>query len=298
MTAQTPGTLDTRHSTLDAIDYPPARGIHWRAIWGIIRKDLRVVFQSKSVVLPMIIVPLILLVIIPAGMGIAINIFGPRMMQSADFAEILDMVPASMREGPYGNNPLQLATLFLLRSMFAPLYLILPIMTASVVAADAFAGEKERKTLEALLYTPTTDFDLLLSKLLGALIPAVLVAWASALVYWLVVDLVAFPIFGRPILPDVTWLLLALWVAPAAAAMALGATVLVSSRAKSFQDAYQISGLVVLPVVILMLGQTLGIFFLSPLLTFLVGLLFFAAAAVLVVIGANLLKRQEILARL
>jgi ABC-type Na+ efflux pump permease subunit len=174
----------------------------------------------------------------------------------------------------------------------------MPIMTASVVAADAFAGEKERKTLEALLYTPTSDFELMVAKMLGAFIPAVIFAWLSALLYWIVVDIAAWPLFGRPILPDLTWLILALWVAPSAAAAALGATVIVSSRAKSFQDAYQISGLVVLPIVALMLGQSFGVIALSPGFSLLVGLLFLAAAVLLCVIGSRTLRRSELLARI
>lgn len=284
--------------TAQRVEYPPQRGANWRAVWGIIRKDLRVVFQSKAVTIPMVLVPLIVLVIVPGTLAFGLGFFGERMMDSADFAEMVELVPEAMRANAEGDSLLQITMLFVLRSMFAPLYLILPIMTASVIAADAFAGERERKTLEALLYTPTTDFDLLLAKFLGAVIPAVLLAWVSALVYWIVVDAAAWSVFGRPILPDGTWLLLALWVAPAAACMALGSTVVVSARAKTVQDANQISGLVVLPVIALMMGQTFGVFFLGPLITFLTGLLFFAVAAVFMLIGARVLRRQEMIARL
>ena len=38
--------------------------------------------------------------------------------------------------------------------LLAPLFLIVPLMVSAVLAADAFAGEKERKTLEALLHLP------------------------------------------------------------------------------------------------------------------------------------------------
>lgn len=274
------------------------RGMNWRAIWGIIRKDLRVVGQSKSVVLPMIIVPLIIIVLIPMGMAIALTYFGPQLERSGDFDELLAIVPASLTQRFAGYSVIQMGGLFLLRYLFAPMYLILPIMTSSVIAADSFAGEKERKTLEALLYTPTTDTELMLAKLLGAWIPGILAAWISALLYWIVVDIAAWPLYGGPILPDATWIILALWVAPAASAMGLGATVIVSSRAKTFQDAYQISGLVVLPVVILMLGQSFGVLFLSASFSLLVGFVFYVVAAVLFVVGARTLRRSELLARL
>ncbi len=39
--------------------------MNWRAIWAIMRKDLRVVLQNKGVVLPIILVPVILFVVLP-----------------------------------------------------------------------------------------------------------------------------------------------------------------------------------------------------------------------------------------
>jgi ABC-2 type transport system permease protein len=278
---------------------PPVEGkVNWRAVNGIIRKDLRMVTQSKSVMLPMLIIPMIFVLLIPVGMIIGFNYFAAVIEKSSDFQDILKMLPASLRERYADLSVVQVVALYAFRYMFAPMHLILPIMTSSVIAADAFAGERERKTLEALLYTPTSDFELLLAKRLGALVPGVLVAWLSAVIYWIIVDIGAWPMFGRPILPDATWLLLALWVAPAAAAMALGATVIVSSRAKSFQDANQISGLVVLPIVVLMVAQASGITFMGVWLTFVVGLVFWLLAAVLYVIGARTLRRSELLARL
>lgn len=277
---------------------PKAGAVNWRAVGGIIRKDLRVVTQSKSVMLSMIIVPLIFVVVLPVAMIVGFNYFSPALENSSDFQDILQMLPATLRARFADMSVVQVVALYAFRYMFAPMHLILPIMTSSVIAADAFAGERERKTLEALLYTPTSDLDLLLAKMLGALVPGVLVAWISAVAYWIIVDIGAWPLFGWPILPDATWLILAFWVAPAAAAMGLGATVIVSARAKSFQDANQVSGLIVLPIVALMVAQASGVTFLSVWLTLLVGLVFWFISAVLYVIGARTLRRSELLARL
>ena len=38
--------------------------------------------------------------------------------------------------------------------LLAPLFLIVPLMVSAVMAADAFAGEKERRTMETLLHLP------------------------------------------------------------------------------------------------------------------------------------------------
>jgi ABC-type Na+ efflux pump permease subunit len=64
----------------------------------------------------------------------------------------------------------------------------MPIITASVLAADSFAGEKERKTAEALLLTPATNEELLVGKILASLIPAVLLTAIVFLIYAGIID--------------------------------------------------------------------------------------------------------------
>lgn len=274
------------------------QGLNWRAIKAIIHKDLRVALQSKSVTLPMILMPLLLVVLMPTLTTIGISFAGSLASDPAELAELVAIMPPEVRQ-QFGDYDLtQMAVLFVLRYMYAPLYLIMPIMVSSVIAADSFAGEKERKTLEALLYTPTTDRELLLAKLLGAWLPGIAVAWGSALVFWIVGNIAAWSLFHELILPNAMWLLLALWVAPAAAGMGLGASVIVSARVNTFQDAYQLSGLVVLPVVLLMLGQVTGLLFLSEWVVIAVGAVFWLIDAVLVIIGARTFRRSELLARL
>jgi ABC-type Na+ efflux pump permease subunit len=67
--------------------------------------------------------------------------------------------------------------------IMAPLFLIIPLMVSSVIAADSFAGEKERKTMEALLYTPTTDRELFVAKLLSGWLAALAVALVGFVLY-------------------------------------------------------------------------------------------------------------------
>jgi ABC-type Na+ efflux pump permease subunit len=181
---------------------------------------------------------------------------------------------------------------------FAPMYLILPLMVASVVAADSLAGEKERKTMEALLYTPTSDRELFIAKLLSAWLPALAVAWGGFITYSVVVNVAAWPTFGHIFFPTAMWWLLALWVAPAVAGVGLGATVLISSRVNTFQEAYQLGGLVVLPVVALMVSQGTGALYLGPFFVFLLGLGAWLLDAGLFWLGVRALRRSALLARI
>ena len=61
-------------------------------------------------------------------------------------------------------------------------YLLMPVMLASSAAALALVREKEQRTLEPILATPLRDRDLLLAKLIAAVVPALLVTWAAAVV--------------------------------------------------------------------------------------------------------------------
>jgi ABC-type Na+ efflux pump permease subunit len=207
-------------------------------------------------------------------------------------------MPAGLREtlAPYDEQQavIILAVVYLL----APMYLIVPLMVASVIAADSFAGEKERKTLEAMLYTPTTDAELFLAKVLSAWIPAVGVAWGGFLLYGLVANLAAWPVMGRIFFPNAMWLALALWVAPAVAGLGLGTMVLVSSRVGGFQEAYQLGGAVVIPILILLIGQAMGVMYFSLELVLLLGGVVWLIDAVLLWLSARTFRRTALAARL
>jgi ABC-2 type transport system permease protein len=64
-------------------------------------------------------------------------------------------------------------------------YVVIASLLASGVAADAFAGERERRTLETLMTTPASEFDILLGKA-GSVVSfglaAAIVPWAVTLV--------------------------------------------------------------------------------------------------------------------
>ncbi|MCB8960496.1 MAG: ABC transporter permease subunit [Ardenticatenales bacterium] len=272
--------------------------MNWQALRAIIYKDLKVVVQNKGVVIPIIVVPAIFLVLLPLML-----LFVPQLAQTDpsalnDFTTMLATMPAGLAEALAGYSFEGQLTILVLVYFFAPLFLILPLMVSSVIAADSFAGEKERKTLEALLYSPTTDNELFIAKVLAAWLPAVAVAVGGFVVYGLVGNLVARPVLGELIFPNLLWLVLVFWVAPAVAGLSLGVTVVVSARAQGFQDAYQIGALIVLPLIALMIGQATGLMYFSVGLVFGLGLVSWLLAALVLWIGARLFQRQSLVTRL
>ena len=272
--------------------------MNWRAISAIVRKDVMVALRTKAVVMPLIIVPAILLVGLPVLLGSIVLIAELSGITTSDMNELQELIPPALQATLGGLSATEAGLVFALVYLFAPMYLILPIMVSSVVAADSFAGEKERRTLEALVYTPTTDHELLLAKMLGGWIPGVMVGVIGFLVYTAVVDFMTWQVAGVMLMPNLFWLLLAFWVGPAAAAIGLGVTVLVSARVNTFQEAYQLGSLVVLLVVFLMLGQVSGLVLLSTPIVAALGLGLWVVAVLLYAAGAATFRRSELMARL
>ena len=268
-----------------------------RSIFAIIRKDLKVISQNKGVTLPIIIAPLILFGVMPWLVLLLPSLIDVAGVSAGDVDKIqvlIDRMPALQQElAKYENN--QIFTMFFLVYMMAPLFLIIPLMASSVIAADSFAGEKERKTMEALLYTPTTDRELYVAKLLSGWLAAIAIALVGFVLYVFTVNAAAWSQMHRIFFPNAMWLVLMVWLVPALPGLGLGVMVLVSSRAQGFQDAYQMGGAIVLPIILLIFGQVSGVMYFSVTLVLLLGLVIWLLDGLLIWLGSRTFRRGRLL---
>lgn len=271
------------------------------AVCAIVTKDLTAVFRNRGVRTPLIVAPIVVLVILPVllvGGGSSLEAALPTMADpSASGLAGLEgaaqdrlVAGRATGEGAYA--------IFVLEVFLAPLFLLVPLITATVVAADSFAGERERGTLEALLHTPTTDRELLTAKFLASWIPANLVALVGFAIYSVVANLLTLNTVSGVWFPTPTWLLLALFVTPAVAALGLGVMVIASSRVETLQAAHQIGSMMVLPVLILLIAQVTGALLLSPRVVIVLGVLIWVVAGLTVLFGASSLRRQALAQRI
>ena len=267
---------------------PPARVM----VGTIVRRDLTVVARAKAVLMPIIILPLVLFVALPTFAAVGIRLGSDEL---AELEPLLAALPDTMRE-QLGDGPMasQLAV-YLFEYQFATLFLIVPLMVASVIAADSFAGEKERKTLESLLYTPTTDLELYMAKLLGPWLAAMSVAVIGFVLYAIAVNVAASADVGRILVITPLWLLVIGWLSPAVAALGLGVMVIVSARVQGFQEAYQLGGAIVLPLVLLIVAQVSGVLFLDAVLAVALGLAIWILAAAVLWLGYRAFHREQLL---
>jgi ABC-type Na+ efflux pump permease subunit len=215
-----------------------------------------------------------------------------------DIDVLLKNLPPTVADIFSGLNLEQMFVLYMTAFMLAPLFLIMPLMFASVVGADSFVGERERKTLEALLYSPATDMELFLGKVLAAVIPAIGLSWLTYLVYIIVVNVASYGLFNRIWFPLPTWWPMMFWLTPAFALLGISATVLISSRVKTFMEAYQLSGSLVVLVLALVVGQATGVLYLGSGMVMLVGTLVWIIDAILIRMSIRRFKRSMLIAKL
>ena len=99
---------------------------------------------------------------------------------------------------------------------------------------------------------------------------------------------------GRLFFPTTMWVILAVWVAPAVAALGVGAMVLISSRARTYQEAYQLGGMVAVLIVGLLVLQVSGVMVFNAWLVALLGLLVWAIDAALLWFGRRGFRRSKL----
>ena len=235
-------------------------------IWTIAAKDLHESTATGQVLAPVAIVPFVFVVLYPVGLLLAL-----RSMSAADAQELIAKIPTSAFPGA-GELSVQgqaayIATVYL----FAGFFLIIPTMVAVVLAANSFAGEKERHTLEGVLYTPVTDTALVVGKILGAVIPAVVVSWVCFGVYALLVNLLGNPLVGHWYFPTLNWWVMMLLLVPAVATFVTTCVVWVSARVGTYQSANSIAGFAILPLILLVVGQATGVMLLGSTLFAVIG---------------------------
>jgi ABC-2 type transport system permease protein len=152
--------------------------------------------------------------------------------------------------------PSQAPALWLAASPLASIYFgMLPALLAVTVAADAFAGERERKTLETLLATPLGERAILVGKAGAAITFAMTVSLFAFVIAVITVNVVGHP--AALFLPSGSLIAGALLGALAASSLATGVAILLSMKvavARSVQQMTSVSSMVLFGAVSLVWG--------------------------------------------
>lgn len=256
---------------------------------ALAEKDLRESTATSQVLLPMMIVPLVFVIAYPAALLIGLRFPGAI----AELGELTEMLPPGAIPAIAGLGPAASIAYVAIVYMFAPFFLIIPVMVSTVLAANSFAGEKERHTLEGLLYTPLTDTELVFAKVAGAALPAMAFAWVCFAIYTVLVNALGVELIGRIYFPTANWWVLMLLVVPAACLFVTIATTWVSAKVQGYQEANSVAGLAMVPIMVLVFGQVTGVMIAGPLVFGVLGAVLVFADVLLVRWVVKTLDREK-----
>ena len=147
--------------------------------------------------------------------------------------------------------------------LLGPMLLITPLMVPVFIAADSFAGEKERKTIEPLLVSPVSDTELFFGKVLTAFVPSMIISFITFIIAIFLFNWSALQVFGYIIFPDIAYFIMMIAMTPLATIFSISIVVLISAKVVSVRDASQIGGVVIVPLILLIVGQMFAVVFIN-----------------------------------
>lgn len=257
----------------------------------IIGKEWSEVFKNRMVLFTMIFMPLIftalplvMLYFTGQGMGDMGDV------GAADVpVEFLSVCTSEMSSG-------ECMQVYLM-NQFLLMFMMMPVIIPTTIAAYSIVGEKTTHSLEPLLATPISTFELLAGKSLAAALPAILIGWASFGLF-----LIGLPIIGVSkvvigYITGPTWILAILAAGPLMAIAAVNFAIFVSSRVNDPRVAEQISALMILPILGLLFAQLAGIIVidLTVMVSYMGGMALLDVG--LIYLGVTIFQRENILTR-
>lgn len=223
---------------------------------AIIRKDVMSVTASRMLWMPMVFLPVVFSVVMPLGVLATAVLLGEL---KADTQELI----RNLRITETFSSPRAAFITMFAEYVFPLLFLVIPLMVTSVLGANSLVGERERHTLETLLYGPLTVLEVFTAKVAGVLVPAWVVMCGSALVFGTIMDVGGYLVADVVPFPSWRWVVVLFWLAPALIVAVLVLLTAISARAQTTQEAQQASAIVVVPVVLAMGGQMAGVLMLD-----------------------------------
>lgn len=258
-------------------------------IRAIIAKEWREVFKNKFVLFTVSFLPIMI-----TAIPLAMLYFAGR---SGDFAGFSTADLPPQFESLCGDLSGGDCMLYYIVTQFILLFMMVPVIVPMTVASYSIVGEKTTRTLEPLLATPVSTIEILVGKGLAGVIPAVLTTWGGYLIYAAGAYLMVPNHQVVAKLFDPLWLMAIFLVGPLLSLLGVSIAVMISSRVNDPRVAEQISGIFVLPVVFLFVGQTTGLILVNEQFILWMALGLLVLDSVLFYFAVQVFQRETILSR-
>ncbi len=228
-----------------------------RNLFRIARKDWIEVKSNRELLMPLLLVPALLSIFLPLIFALALPL-EPGKPEEILALRVAFGIGLDVTDGG-------VMIIVMTNSMLKPYLLIIPTMVAMIIASDSIAGEKERKTIESFLVLPLSDREILVGKVLGALIPSLVASWVSFILMGTTLNLAGRANLGNHLIvfEDTSWWLLNGLLVTVISFMSTLFMVLISAIVKNVKAAQQYSVLGVVPIVGLVISGLSQVFLLD-----------------------------------
>ncbi|MCK4449936.1 MAG: ABC transporter permease subunit [Anaerolineae bacterium] len=259
-------------------------------ILAIVEKEVADARKNKMIVISMALLPILLVAMVLGTAYFMLYIEG-EMGEAKMDEDDLSIIPAELQD----MDPMH-AFLMLMNDQYLFYFLLIPMMMPVYIAAYSIVGEKETKSLEPLLATPISVWELLVGKSIAAVVPSVVLTWFSFIVlviggYFIMPELVFLALI-RPV-----WIVGMALLSPLLALLSVFSGVIVSSRMNDPRAAQQVTGIFVVPIVALSIVVLAGKIFLSVAMVVMAAAVTLALDCLALYFAIKLFQRETILTR-
>lgn len=233
-------------------------------VWLVTRRELRDQLRDWRILLPLLILTILFPILMNGVARAAVNFVS----QYGETLVVDRLVPFSV----------------LIIGFF-------PITISLVVALESFVGEKERGTIEPLLTTPLLDWHMYLGKLIVGVLTPLAASLIAIGFYLLIVSR------QRIEMPEVSILVQLLALTCAHAILMVSAAIVISVQSTSVKAANLLASFIVIPVAILMQGESALLFWGNNQVLWLAVAGVLILAALLIRVGLAHFQREYLLGR-
>lgn len=233
----------------------------------LMKKDLQDIRQNRYVIYSLLFLPILL-----AAMGIIGTV-------------TITLTGAAGQASQAGVD---------ITTIFSSLFVLIPAIISTLVASTSVVLEKNNRSLEPLLATPITDSEFFAGKALAPFIPGVLIAWLAYGIYIGATDALTYGYLGYFMFPTMLSIIQLFFLIPVVGFLGTFAALLVSSKTKDVRSAQNLSGLVVLPVMLLVYAPLFAAGH-DILINMVLGIGVLAAGIALYFVSVKVFNRESIL---
>ncbi len=268
-----------------------------RRMWALVIKDLKEITKSKYILISIIVLPLVLGAVVPFQVMLYAGSFRKGETFDSGFGNFMEGILSdtvkdweSFTDQAKANISLAYITLIIVAMM--------PVIITAMIGAETIVGERERKTIEALLASPLRNTEIVTAKIVSSFIPSFIATIVSVLSFSIVMDIILYPLIGRIYFPDTLSLFFMFIISPLLTVIAIELLIMISTKISTVRDATQVGGVLLIPLMILIIGYV-GLYFINSILGLIIGpAVLLALAGVFYLISLRIFVREKALTKL